>query len=227
LLSIAGFLNTMAISANDDGTINVPIPSKGTMLFHETAPFVWMSGSERIQALVSKSRPVMLGFGMAPPAAFLPQPWQRSAAWLNPALVFALAVLALTVVSWAAAAIARRTYKVPFHVSGRQAVLYIMTRAAALAVLLTTFMFGFTLVYLSSDLTRMSNASDGWVLALQAAALIVFPGATLVGVWSLLCARIQGRTWLARAGSIAFLASCCVMLWVAVEFHLMALRANY
>jgi CubicO group peptidase (beta-lactamase class C family) len=227
LLSIAGFLNTMAISANDDGTINVPVPSKGTMLFHETAPFVWMSGSERIQALVSKGRPVILGFGMAPPAAFLPQSRQRSAAWLNPALALALAVLALTVVSWAAAAIARRTYKVPFHVSGRQALLYTMTRASALAVLLTTIMFGFTLVYLSSDLARMSNASDGWVLALQAAALIVFPGATLVSVWNLLCARIQGRTWLARAGSIAFLASCCVMLWAAVEFHLMALRTNY
>jgi CubicO group peptidase (beta-lactamase class C family) len=226
-LSIAGFLNAMTVTANEDGTVNVPIPSRGTLLFHETAPFVWVSGAERIQALVSKGRPVMLGFDMAPPAAFLRQPWQRSAAWLNPALVLALAVSTITAVSWPVAAIARRLYHVAYPLNGRRALLYKATRAAAVAILVTTLMFGVALIYLAGDLSRMSGASDGWMLALETGALIIFPGATLVSAWNLRWVWREGRNWLARAGSIAFLASCCVTLWSAITFHLMALRTHY
>lgn len=222
LWSIAGFLGSLKITANDDGTIDVPIPSHGSMSFRETAPFVWTSGAERVQALVSGGRPVMLGFGMAPPAAFLRQPWQRSAAWLTPALLFALAVLTITAASWPIAAIARGVYKAVRPEPRMR--LHTATRAAAVAILAVTLMSVFSLVYLSSDLSR---AADGWMLGLESAALIVFPGATLVGVCNLLYIWKQPFRWPARAGSAVFLASCCVMLWAAAAFHLMNWRTNY
>jgi hypothetical protein len=226
--SIAGFLNALTITAHDDGTITVPIPSHGVLLFRETAPFVWTSGAERIQALVDNGHAMMLGFGLAPPAAFLPQPWRRSAAWLAPALLLALAVLAITAGSWPLAALARRVYKVATPQQEARAQLYVVTRAAAVAILAVTLMFVFALAYLSSDLSRMSSAADGWILALESAALVVFPGATLAGAWSLLHVwRRQPSCWLARAGSVVFLASCCVMLWAAALFHLMNWRTNY
>jgi len=225
--SIAGFPNVLTITAHDDGTLTVPIPLQGSLLFRETAPFVWTSGAERIQALVHNGHPVMLGFGMAPPAAFLPQPWQRSAAWLTPALLLALAVLAITAGSWPIAAIVRRVYKAAPRQEARGR-FYTVTRAAAVAIIAVTLMFVFSLVYLSNDLSRASSAADEWILGLESAALVVFPGATLVGAWNLLHVwRRQSAGWPARAAAVMFLASCCVMLWAAAIFHLMNWRTSY
>jgi CubicO group peptidase (beta-lactamase class C family) len=219
--SVTSLLNVLTITASDDGTLNVPIPSKGTLSFRETAPYVWTSGAERIQALVANGRPVMLGFGMAPPAAFLRQPWYRSAAWLTPALLAALAVLVITALSWPAAWIARRVYAPQRPASLR---LYTATRVAAVVSLATALLAAFVLVHLSSDLCRMSNSSDGWVVAVELGSWIVFPGCVLVGllhVW-------KGATgWLARVASVVFLASCCVLLWTAVAYHFLHVGTQY
>jgi hypothetical protein len=197
------------------------------MSFRETAPFVWTSGAERIQALVADGRPVMLGFGMAPPAAFLPQPWRRSAAWLTAALLIALAVLAITALSSPAAAIARRVYVLDAARRPARSRLYTATRLAAMASLAMTILVGFVLVYLSSDLSRMSDAWDGWILSVELGSWIVFPGSVWVGIWNLSHVWKNTTAFLARVASVAFLASCCVLFWAAVAYHLLNVGMQY
>ena len=197
-MTFIGFLDPMTITANADGTISLPVPTRGPMSFREIGPFLWqdVAGADRIQALVSDGRPVMLGFGIAPPAAFLPIPAWRSPAWLLPASLVALGVLLLTGLSWPIGAMTRRFYKLAPLLAGRPLLVYRMVRAACLANVAVMLTFLATLVYLSGAATRFSSAADGWLLCLQMGVLIIVPGALAVAVWNAFCCLVVAL-WLA------------------------------
>jgi len=209
-MSLADLLSPMMIAANADGTITVPVPGHGDMAWRETSSFVWqqVGGVERMQAIVVDGRPTKLGFGMAPPAAFLPVPVYRSPTWLVPALGAALAVLLANGLLWP-------SRKIP------------VTRIVSIAAALVMLAFPLTLVYMAADIARFSAASDVWVLSIEAAAFIVFPFATVIGCFNVRSAWTERRGWRGRLGSILVLASSGVLLWVAIAFHLMNFDTRY
>ncbi|MDP9012414.1 MAG: beta-lactamase family protein [Pseudomonadota bacterium] len=228
-MKVTGFLEPMTITANVDGTITLPVPTRGAMSFREIGPFVWkeVDGPERIQALTLAGRPVMLGFGMAPPAAFLPIPGQRSPSWLLPAAAVALGALLLTGLSWPVAAIARRVYKVSSPLAGRPLLVYRALRAASLATVGVMLTFLGTLAYMSGDASRLSRATDGWIIGLQLAALIIVPGATVVCGGNAIAAWSEQRSWPSRCWAIVVLASCGVIFWMTLMFHLLIPNTHY
>jgi CubicO group peptidase (beta-lactamase class C family) len=228
-MSVAGFLGAMTISANADGTITLPIPAKGPMSFREIGPFVWqqVDGVERIQALTRSGQPVMLGFGMAPPAAFLPVPDRRSPSWLLPAALVALSVLLFTGLSWPVAAIVRRVYKIPSPIAGRSVLAYRALRAASLATVGVMLTFLGTLAYLSGDLARLSGATDGWIIGLQLITLVIIPGATVVSLWNAFAAWSEPRGWPNRIWAILVLGSCGVIFWTTLMFNLLIPNTHY
>ncbi len=204
LMSVTGLLSPMVIAANEDGTITVPVPAHGNMRWREIAPFVWeqVNGVERMQAVVVDGRPAMIGFGMAPPAAFLPVPAYRSPAWLLPATAVALLILLLNGIFWP---ITRRL------------------RVASLVSVAVILSFPVTLSYLSQDASRLSAASDPWLYALELVALIALPAGLLIAAWNLRSASGLRR----RVGSILILACNAVLLWTAVAFHLLNFNTHY
>ena len=228
-MSLPGFLEPMTISANADGTIILPIPAHGPVSFREIGPFVWqeVGGVERIQALTRDGRPFMLGFGMAPPAAFLPIPGRRSPSWLLPAAIVALSVLLLTGLSWPVAASARRVYKIRSPLAGRRLLAYRALRLASLATVAVILTFLGTLAYLSGDLSRLSSGTDGWIIGLQLAALVIVPGATMVSGWNAFAAWSEPRGWPSRSWAIVVLASCGVIFWTSLMFHLLIPNTHY
>ena len=228
-MSVTGFLDPMTISANADGTITLPIPAQGAMSFREIGPFVWqqVDGVERIQALTRADHPVMLGFGMAPPAAFLPVPGRRSPSWLLPAVMAALTVLLFTGLSWPVAAISRRVYRIPSPLAGRSALAYRALRAMSLSTVAVILIFLGTLAYMSGDLSRFSSVTDGWIIGLQLAALVIVPGATLVSGWNAFAAWSEPRGWPSICWAIVVLASCGVIFWTALMFHLLIPNSHY
>jgi CubicO group peptidase (beta-lactamase class C family) len=203
-LSLAGLLSPMMITANEDGTVTVPVPAHGDMRWREIAPFVWeqVGGVERMQAVVVNGQPAKIGFGMAPPAAFLPAPVYRSPAWILPALVIALLILLLNGIFWPLT----RTLRI--------------SSLAAAAVIVS---FPATLIYMAADESRMFAGADGWIYTIELLALLVLPAANLIAALHLV--RHQG--WARKSGCAAILASDAVLLWVAVVFHLLNFNTHY
>lgn len=207
-MSITGLLSPMMITANPDGTISIPIPSHGDMTWNEVEPFVWqeVGGQEKMQALVIKGQPAMVGFGMAPPAAFLPVPAYRSPTWLLPAVGAALLVLLINCLAWPV------TRRVRFAS---------LASVGAFACLLGT------IVYMSGDISRLSSAGDGWIICTQIAILVAIPVSMLLGAFDAIQIWRSRAGWFRRVWCAAVLASFGVLLWVGVAFHLMNLDTQY
>jgi len=204
LLSLAGLLSPMMITANEDGTVTVPVPAHGDMRWREVAPFVWeqVGGVERMQAVVVDGQPAKIGFGMAPPAAFLRVPAYRSPAWILPALGIALLILLLNGIFW----------PLTRHLR--------ISSLAAVAVILS---FPATLVYMAADESRLFVGADGWIYTIEALALLVLPAANVIAALQL----IHHQSWARKIGCTAILASDAVLLWVAVVFHLLNFNTHY
>src|SRR6185437_7538968 len=229
-LSLTGLLNSMKISANPDGTILLPrLGHAERTPWREIAPFVWreVDGQNKLQAVVVNGLPTMIGFDVAPPAAFLPVPAWRSPVWMLPALGAALSVLLLTGLAWPMAAAFRRAYGIPLALRGAAASSYRWIRLFSLAAVLVFLAFPVTLLFMSADAQRLSADTDAWNLGLQAVALVAFVGAVAVAVWDAILIWTGARRWFARLWSAAVAASCLLILFTACAFHLMSFNVNY
>jgi CubicO group peptidase (beta-lactamase class C family) len=229
-MSIAEFLSPMMITANADNTIAVPVPAHGTISWREIQPFVWrqVGGGEQMEALVVDGRPAKLGFGMAPPAAFVPIPGFRSPVWLVPAIAIALTVLLLTAIAWPIRAIARRRLNCASSpMSGRSARVRVLAQAASLMAALVTLSFPVTLAYMSADVSRISRALDGWVYCMELAALITFPAAMAIGSLNVRLVWAERQGWLRRISSVVVLCSFGVLTWAALVLHAMNFNTRY
>jgi CubicO group peptidase (beta-lactamase class C family) len=228
-MAFSSLLSPLKIVDNGDGTINFGIGSGKVKTWREIAPFLWREadGQNKIQAIVANGQPVMIGLDVAPPAALLRIPAYRSPAWLVPALIAALAALLLTAISWPAAAFARRSYRVPFKLSGRPAMAYRLVRASSLVLFIAFIAFPLTLLSMSSDLRNFSSSTDGVMLFFQAAITVSVIAATLAAGWNAFLTWTSQRGEFAKFWSLAVLASCLVVLWVSLVTHLIGFTTHY
>jgi hypothetical protein len=180
-----------------------------------------------MQALTTNGRPMMLGFDVAPPAAFLPVPAWRSPTWLMPALVVAMMALLLAGLAWPVAAIARKVHRVPSPHAGRAGTSYRLSRISglcAVAVFTACLLF---IVYVTADLPRLSSTTSPMLVSLQVMALIVFPIAVAAALYDAVIVFSARRKLLARLWALVLVAGSTTMLWVALAFHLMKISTHY
>jgi hypothetical protein len=221
------------VIANVDGTISVSLirglngqPKR----WREVSPFVWrdVDGKDRIAARVDGNRVVMFSTDQASPFLVLqPVPVWKSAAWLLPALVSALMVLALALITWPVAAFVRRRYGSSLSLSRRDARVQLTARIAALAMLVSFLGFVVTVSSLRADLTLATPKLDPLIWTLQILAVPVFVGAPAISLWNSWLTWAGDRAWTAKIGSLMVTAACCIVLWTALAFHLIGFGANY
>jgi CubicO group peptidase (beta-lactamase class C family) len=228
-MAFLSLLSPLQITAKGDGTINLRLGSGKLKNWREIAPFVWREtdGQNKIQAVLAGGQPVMIGLDAAAPAALLRIPAYRSPTWLVPAFAAALAALLLTGISWPVAAIARKTYGVPFALSGRPAIAYRLVRALSLVLCIVFIAFPLTLLSMSGDLSNFSSSTDGVMLFFQAAITLSVIAATLAAGWNAILIWTAHRRGFAKFWSVLVLASCLVVLWVSILTHLIGFTAHY
>lgn len=228
-MSLVNLLGPMTITANDDGTLSVPVPGRGVIRWRESEPFVWteVDGVEKIQALTREGRPIMLGFGMAPPAAFLPIPGWRSPAWLMPALIASSLALFLAGISLPVAAVARRFHRVPSPHVGRTGTSHRVTRILGLSAVAVFAVFLIFIVYITAEVPRLSSTTTPFLITLQMVSLVVFTSAVAASLYDAWLTWSSPRSWRARVGALAIATSCATLFWAAWVFHLMKISPNY
>ena len=221
------------VSLDQEGGLVIPV-LKGLggapKRWVEISPFVWreVGGHERLAAQVVNGQIVRWSVdGESPFIVFDRVPASRSSAWLLPLLYVSLSVLALTLLFWPAAWLARRRYKAAPSVSGRAFGVYRATRImAGLDVALLAGWAAFVAIA-SSSAGLLTSATDPFLWTLLILGTVIFPGALLVSVWNAWLTWTDGRRWPRKLWSLLVVVATVTVLYLAVAFHLIALSVNY
>ena len=214
------------IGLDEDGRPSVPdIFGRRPRKWIEVAPFQWQDayGHDRLAAEVKDGKVVRWSIdALSPVAVWLPTPWYRNAAWLMPALILSLGIIAITAIGWPFAAIVRRRYGVSLGLSGGDLTLHLLVHG--LSWLALAIFAGWLLVLTS----LMSDADlDIWIWLLEIVgaigfvALMACAAAAAYRCWARPC------NWLGRGWSTLRAVAALSILWVAVAFHLISFGANY
>ncbi|MFT3728832.1 MAG: serine hydrolase domain-containing protein [Terricaulis sp.] len=198
--------------------------------WREVSPFVWkaLGSHDRMSARVENGIVTAIAYE---PLSFaiedIRAPWYRSKSLLLPLLCVALAILALTLVSWPVRALVRKAHSKPFPYEGARALAHRLGPAVSLVTLLHFFGWVYFIVWLMGSLSNTaSSASSGPLTLLYLGA--VLPLAALLGtLWLNLSLWRGGSTWFAKIWGVLLLASVLVMLWFAYAVNFFSFNYAY
>lgn len=196
----------------------------------EIAPYVWreVGGHDRLAAQVVDGKPVRWSWDFGSPfMVFDRAPASQDAAWLLPAVVASLLVLALTFFYWPVVALVRRRYKAVPDISGKALAASRAVRAGAGLVLALIIGWGVGIAKLTSSAAAMAGGMDGVLMLLQGLTWIVLAIAVLTAGWNLWLTWTDGRGWVRKLWSVLVLLAALMLLYVAATFHLLTMSVHY
>ncbi|MGH8721994.1 MAG: hypothetical protein ACREU4_08420, partial [Burkholderiales bacterium] len=229
---VLGLLSQSTVTLDEDGGLLVPAlkdANGAPMKWREVRPYVWhqVGGKERLAARVRHGRVELFSVDSVSPFLVLqPVPWWKSSTILLPLLVAALAIIFVSLVTWPAAALLRRHYRLwPANVgvAGRP---YRWARIAGLGALLA--LTGWTAVFsqLNGNLFAYSPALDPWIALLKLATPVACAGGSAAAFQDAI-RRWKQRGWPARTGSVLLVFSFATLLGLAVVLELAGFGTDY
>ena len=133
-----------------------------------------------------------------------------------------MAILLLAFSFWPIAWAVRRRYKAPAPVAGRA------LRAQRATRLMAGLDVGLLIAWLVAATALLGDSVGPTLpLLLQIAGIVIFFGAVLVSGWNLWLTWTDGRGWTRKLASLLVFLSTLLVLYVALMFHLTALRVHY
>lgn len=228
-VDVGNFIGQTKIGLDNDGRPFIPsLPSLAgaPRLWIEVAPFQWRDaqGPERLAALVENGRVVRWGVDDdAPTDVYNRAPWYRDAAWLKPLCLIALIVVALTALSWPAAALARRRYGAANPLSGADLLSYRLLRGFSW---LTLIALAGWLSLLELRTIVMDNI-DGRVWLLEIAGTLGGFGLLAAALWNLWRVGSRPRGPVAAIWSGVQALAAAAVLDVMLTFHLISFGTNF
>jgi hypothetical protein len=165
---------------------------------------------------------------LAQPGIWLQRvPWSADARWIVPALVVSMAVMLLTLLAWPVAALWRRSRNRRWSEDRGDRRKYLAVRVVLLAdlavIVAAAVLFGMRFV----DLSVFSDALDPLLVAVYALAWLGVLGAILA-LWTaiLFWRKGVGSRW-SRVHYFLIAASCMMIAWFFLTFHLAGTTLNY
>ena len=196
----------------------------------EIAPYVWreVGGHDRLAAQVVNGKPVRWSWDFGSPFMVFDRPLAgQDSAWIMPALMASIAVLALTFLYWPVVALVRRRYKTSVDISGKALMASRAARAGAGMLLALIVAWGFGIVKMTSSAAAMAGSMDGVMMLLQGLGWLVLPIAVVTAGWNLWLTWTDGRSWARKLWSVPMLLAPLVLFYIALTFHLLAMSVHY
>ena len=225
-MSLFGLLGQTTISLTEDGKITLPALDglgAGARDWVEVEPFVWRDTgtNERLAAEVQDGRVVRWSVdGGSPFMVFEPAPASVNAALLNPALIFAFAIILLTAFAWPVRALVRRNFKSEFAVQGKALRAYRLSRVFAwLAIGALVGWFSLIAAF-SADIGSIGGPLDWLIQLLRIVTPLAAFGLLITAGWHLWLSIKDKRRWTMKLGAVLLILAALVLVWVTLVFHL-------
>jgi hypothetical protein len=228
-MSLVNLLSGIPVTAEPDGALRWALPGHAAASWHEIAPFVWRQDGvqDKMQAIVVDGKPSLIGLDLGAVIGLQPVPAWRSPGWMVPAISVALLALLLNGVLWPVTALVRRSYGASSKLTGPSALTYRAVRGLGLGAAATFVAFPLLIFYIAADGRHTAASSHPLILGLEFLALVLFPSAALVSLLDLAMVWRGARGWLGKAWSVIIAASCCLLLWAGLVFHLTKMTTHY
>ena len=231
--SLFGLLGQATISLTEDGKITFPALDglgAGARDWVEVEPFVWrdLGTNERLAAEVKDGKVVRFSLDAGSPfMVFEPAPASVNAAWLNPALIFAFAIVTLAALAWPVRALVRRSYKAEFALSGKARRAYRLSRIFAWLVLAALAGWMILIMTFSADIGAIGGPLDGLIHLLRILTPVAAFGLLFTAGWHLWLS-IQGKQrWTMKLGAVLLVLAALPLVWVTLAFHLYGFNMVY
>jgi CubicO group peptidase (beta-lactamase class C family) len=231
-MNLTEMLGQVKVGLNEDGAPVVPLAlglNGQPRRWVEVQPFLWhdLNSHERMAARVVDGEIVRFSLDSLPFMMFDRVPWHRDTAWLMPALLVSLAILLLTVILWPVRALVRRNYGAKLTLEGPSRRAHLLTRVAALLILLVFVGWAVAITAMTSNLALLGPAMDPAIYLLQILGWIAFLGGLAVLAWNLWITWRGGFRWPAKLWSVALLFAAVIAVWVGFAFNFLSFGANY
>jgi CubicO group peptidase (beta-lactamase class C family) len=228
---IVGLLSDVKIGLDADGRpVIPPLTAAGgaPRKLIEVEPFVWQDayGHERLAAQVVDGKIVRWSFGeVSPFMIWYPTPAALDSAWLMPAVLFGIAVVLLTALSWPVGWIARRRYGAQLALQGRPLYAFRAVRGFAWLVLLV--LVGWVVVIGSVESFESHGSTDWLILLLQVVGTLAFFGLLGVALWNAWIVWRSKRGWFAKLWSVLLVLGAFFILWTALAYKLISFGTEF
>lgn len=224
--SLFGLLGQATISLTEDGKITLPALDglgAGARDWVEVEPFVWRDTGtgERLAAEVKDGRVVRWSIDAGSPfMVFEPAPASVNAAWLNPALIFAFAIILLAALAWPVRALVRRSFKAEFALEGKARRAYRLSRIFAWAAIAALAGWIGLIAAFSADIGSLGGPLDWLIQLLRILTPVAAFGLLATAGWHLWLSIKGKRRWTMKLGAVLLVLAAAVLVWVTLAFHL-------
>ncbi len=224
-LSVLYLLGQTVISANDDGTINVPtFPETKPQRYREIAPLLWKEESGQVKvALTGQGRNRTIYSSDDPSSVLQPVPSWDSAPWNLTLLSCSILILLISVIAWPFSAVVRRHYRQAAPAGKNLLVIRVFRLAAIIDLVYLVGWFVVLRPILSHALDGYNDSLDPYLRFLQIMGLVVIVCA-LAGVWG---ALQKSAAWATSMWRILNAVALCGIVWIAVITRLISFNLNY
>lgn len=225
-LSILGLLGPMSIVATEDGSISLPSLdglSAAARDWVEVEPYVWRDSNtgERLVAEVKDGKVVRVSMDAISPFMVLtPAPGAVNTDWINPAMIFALAIVLLTALAWPVRALVRRNFAATMPYEGKARTAYRLSRAFSWLVLVAVAGWIGLIVAFSADIGAIGGPLDWLIHLLRILTPVASFGLLLTAGWYGWLVWTGKRRWTAKLGAVLLVLAALPLVWVTVVFNL-------
>jgi CubicO group peptidase (beta-lactamase class C family) len=227
VLRVFMMFNTIAVAANPDGTISIPMPPTGELqTYHEIGPFLWreVGGKKLLEARAKDGRVVSLHLGAVDTLIKIPA-W-KSSSFNVPVLAAAILAMLATLLHWPIAALVRRHYGRRLTLTGVGARTHWLVRLGTLTMLLFIFGWVFLTMNLLSHFYMFNAGIDPWIRLLHFIGLLGVAGAG-IAVWNAwIVWRSPHNIWV-KIWNIVLAALLLWLVWFTFTFNLITASLDY
>jgi CubicO group peptidase (beta-lactamase class C family) len=232
-LSVLGLLGPTTIVPTEDGSISLPGLdglSAAARDWVEVEPFVWRDRNtgERLVAEVKDGKVVRVSMDAISPFMMLtPAPAAVNTNWLNPAMIFALAIVLLTALAWPVRALVRRNFAAAMPFEGRARTAYRLSRLFAWLVLAAVAGWIGLIATFSGDIGAIGGPLDWLIHLLRILTPLASFGLLLTAGWYGWQVWTGKRRWTTRLGAVLLVLAALPLVWVTIVFNLYGFNMVY
>ncbi|MGQ2929771.1 MAG: serine hydrolase domain-containing protein [Sphingopyxis sp.] len=232
-MSLFGLLGQAMIGLTEDGKITLPALDglgAGARDWVEVEPFVWRDTGtgERLAAEVKDGRVTRWSVDAGSPfMVFEPAPAGTNAAWLNPALIFALGIVLLAALAWPVRALVWRSFKADFALEGKARRAYRLSRLFAWLVLAALAGWIGLIMAFSADIGSIGGPLDWLIHLLRILTPLATFGLLVTALWHLGQSIKGKRRWTMKLGAVLLVLAALPLVWVTLAFHLYGFNMVY